>query len=252
MSEEQLIVVDLDQVRVNPYQPRKKFKEEEIQELAASIRSIGLIQPPIVRRLEDGTIELVAGERRLRALIHAGYKEAPVIFREYDESGTAHAALIENLQRSDLNAIEIAESLKDLMLKEKLTQEQLAVKVGKKRSTVANYLRLLQLPPKIQELIREGLLTMGHAKALLSIPEHLQETFCERIVGQRLSVRDAEEGARRIEKSDDLFLKDIEEKLRVKLGLRIHLKGEGVRGKVEIVYEDLDQLDRILEVLGAV
>ncbi len=247
LQEECLIEVELEKVRVNPWQPRKVFNEVEIAELAESIKAIGLIQPPVVRRAPEGGYELVAGERRLRALHHAGYKKAPFVLKKYSTSASAHAALIENLQRSDLNAIEVAEALRVLMVQGSLTQEMVAKKVGKRRSTVANYLRLLQLPLSIQDYVRDGSLTMGHAKALLSLPEKDQESYCRKIVEKRLSVREAERGARKKNTQESIFVVDLEERLSKWLGSRVKVKDGGNKGSIEIQYEDLDHLDRILE-----
>lgn len=249
-SQEKIHVVDLDEIRMNPWQPRRLFSEQEVSELAASIQEIGLIQPPVVRILKDGTYELVAGERRIRAMKCAGFKKTRVIVSEYDDVGSQEAALVENLQRQDLNAIEVAEAIADLMRKADLTQEQVARKIGKRRSTVANFLRLLQLSPYIQEKICSGEITMGHAKAILSLPEEEQELYCRRILGQNLSVREAEKGAKKHTDKNALFLADLEARLRVLFSTNVAISGDGERGKIEIPYYDLDDLERVLSLLG--
>lgn len=249
MTEEKILLVDVNEIRVNPWQPRREFQQVEIEELASSIRAIGLIQPPVLRKCSEEGYELVAGERRLRALKSLGWSKIPAILRNYDAVETAHAALIENLQRSDLNALEVAEALQEMMEREKLTQEQLAVKVGKKRSTVANYLRMTQLPDSVQACIRDGRVTMGHAKAILALPLELQEDFCRKIVGQRLSVREAEAESKQRQKTGNPFLQEIEKRLKDILCTHVEVRGDGVKGKIEIFYYDLDQLDQILSQL---
>jgi ParB family chromosome partitioning protein len=249
MTEEKLMLVDVEDIRVNPWQPRREFQHSEIEELASSIRSIGLIQPPVLRKGNGAGYELVAGERRLRALKSLGWTKIPAILRNYDAIETAHAALIENLQRSDLNALEVAEALQEMMVREELTQEQLAIKVGKKRSTVANYLRMMQLPASVQACIRDGRLTMGHAKAILALPAELQEDFCRKIVNNRLSVREAEAESKQKQKTSNPFLCEIEKRLKNVFRTHVEVRGDGVKGKIEISYYDLDQLDDILNKL---
>lgn len=250
MPQENIRVVSLDAIRMNPWQPRRTFSHEEVSELAASIQEIGLIQPPVVRLLPSGDYELVAGERRIRAMKLAGFETTKVIVSEYSDLGSQEAALVENLQRADLNAVEVAEAIADLMKKAGLTQEQVALKIGKRRSTVANFLRLLQLSPYIQDKICSGEITMGHAKAILSLPEEEQELYCRRILGQNLSVRDAEKGAKRQADKNALFLGELEARLRAVLGTKVSVIGDGDKGKIEIPYYDLDDLERLLNHLG--
>lgn len=251
MAQQNIKVVAIEEIRMNPRQPRRLFSDVEVAELAASIKEIGLIQPPVVRIVEGGVYELVAGERRIRAMKLAGFQKTRVIVSDYDDITSQEAALIENVQRADLNAIEIAEAIFDLMKKVKFTQEQVAAKIGKRRSTVANFLRLLQLPSFVQDKIRSGEITMGHAKAILSLPENEQELYCRRILGQKLSVRDAEKGAKRQADKNALFVRELEEKLRGVLGTKVEIIGDGDQGKIQIPYYDLDDLDRILLILGA-
>lgn len=197
---DQLLEVSIDKIRVNPYQPRRGFNPEELEELAQSIRSVGLIHPPLVRYIpQEECYELISGERRFRASQIAGKTKIPVFIRHSTHSISAQAALIENIQRVDLNPLEIAKALKKLIEDFGLSQDQLAQKIGKKRSTVANYLRLLSLPQTIQHSLSGALITMGHAKAILALEEgDKQALLHELILRDDLSVREAEQAAVRI------------------------------------------------------
>lgn len=261
MTQQKIVVVPLEDISMNPYQPRKEFVKEEIEELAQSIRSVGLIHPPLVRPLESlqGKYELIAGERRCRAASIAGLKTIPVAVIEQKQNYSAEASLIENLQRVDLNALEIAQALKRLLVDYGLQQEQLAQRVGKKRSTIANYLRLLTLPGVIQESLRIGELTMGHAKVILSLEEtEKQLELHAQIVKEKLSVREAEEVAQKVVQEcfkrslntlNDCFLRDIEERLERKFGTKVVITSCGKKGRVSIDYYSLDDLDRLLELI---
>ena len=252
-----------DQILINPYQPRREFKAEELEELAQSILSVGLIHPPLVRPLEGSStqFELISGERRLRAARLANLSTIPVVVRQTNSTLSAQAALIENVQRVDLNPLEIAKALKQLMGEFGFNQEDLAGKIGKKRSTVANYLRLLNLPSLLQESISKGCITMGHAKAILSLDaQEKQMLLHEQILHGELTVREAEQAALRMgEKtkkhqpsytSPDFNLKDLERKIEERLGTKACLQTNGKQGRLLIDYYDLDDLDRILEILG--
>lgn len=251
-----ILEIDLQWIVENPHQPRKSFSTAELEELAASIEEIGLIHPPVVREIGSNEFELVAGERRLRALKLLGRKRAQVVVSKMDEPNSAHSALIENIQRVDLNAMEVAYALRELMKRFQLTQELLADKVGKKRSTVANFLRLLQLPGEIQDFLRNDTLSMGHAKAVLSLPEGMQRKFCKELIEGNLSVREAEQKAKEIlkkktkpllqEKSFDVHLKEIKAKLEEKLGTKVEISDS----KIVIDYYGFDDLDRLLEILN--
>lgn len=261
---DEIRVVDLERIRVSPFQPRKSFISQEIEELAESIQTVGLIHPPTVRALEDNFFELLSGERRLRASRLAGLKEIPVYVREAGHDQSAHAALIENIQRVDLNPLEIASALKRLLEEFHCTQEELAHKIGKKRSTVANYLRLLTLPEVIQKALKEERLTMGHAKAILSVEQIDQRmNLFEWIIRQSLSVRSAEEAARRlaskpapvkeeakIPSQGDLFLADLERRLSEKLSTRVTITENSGKGTLSLHFYSLDDLDRLLECFG--
>lgn len=259
---EELLYVSLEHIHVNPYQPRRYFDENELEDLAASIKAVGVIHPPLVRpSLTQGHFELISGERRFRASKLAGLKEIPVFVRQSNHSLSAQAALIENIQRVDLNPLEIAEALHHLIHEFNLNQEELAVRVGKKRSTIANYLRLLSLPKMIQESLMKGLISMGHAKAILSLTgEEKQLCLHEIILRDHLSVRDAEDKAQKLNhktkrknlsyETRDFYLEQLAEKLQYKLGTKVAIQGKGRRGRISIDYFNLDDLDRLLLLFG--
>lgn len=258
---EEIRIIPIEQVKVSPFQPRQQFHPDDLEDLAASIRNVGIIHPPLVRMTDDGSYELLAGERRLRASLLAGLKQIPVIVRIASDPISAQAALIENIQRVDLNPLEIAKALKQLMRDLNLSQEELAKRVGKKRSTVANYLRLLQLPKCIQNSIYENKISMGHAKAILSLEEvDKQILLLELILRDDLTVRGAEEAAKRIEDKakrqgltyfeKDFFIDFLAEKLQEKLGTKVSIMSRGKAGKIAIDYYNLDDLDRLLSLLG--
>lgn len=259
---EELRHIRLDQIRVNPHQPRRHFADAEIEDLAASIKSVGLIQPPVVRATENpDEFELISGERRFRASKLAGLKEIPVIVRHITTSISAQAALIENIQRVDLNPLEVAKALKSLMQEFHFNQDELASRIGKKRSTIANYIRLLSLPQKIQESLSNETLTMGHAKAILSLEGLEKQLFLhDLILRDNLNVRQAEKTAQKLSQkakkqtlsyeNRDFYLEQIAEKLQYKLGTKVSIQGKGRRGRISIDYFNLDDLDRLLLTLG--
>src|SRR5512138_452251 len=184
------IEIDINRVDTNPFQPRTIFDEEALNELASSIKEIGVIQPITVREMENGRYQLITGERRFRASMMAGLGRIPAYIRTANDQGMLEMALVENIQREDLNAIDIAISYQRLIEECSLTQENLSVRVGKKRATVANYMRLLRLPAEIQIGIRENKVTMGHARALVAVEDpHHQLSLFYRIVEEDLSVR---------------------------------------------------------------
>lgn len=258
---DELLEIEIDLISVNPFQPRRHFAREELQELAASISAVGIIHPPTVRPLgKSRGYELISGERRLRAAQLAKLTKIPVIIRHSSSSDSAHAALIENIQRVDLNPIEIARALHNLAEEFDLGQEELAQRLGKKRSTVANYLRMLHLPEVIQNSVSEGMISMGHAKALLSLDllEH-QILLHNRIVRDGLSVRETEAAAKSISlqkgikhplpASRNIHLDHLTNQLQEKLGTRVFIRGKGSQGRIHIDYYTLDDLDRILSFL---
>jgi ParB family transcriptional regulator, chromosome partitioning protein len=205
--------IEIAQIEVNPFQPRKHFDEEALGELAASIRELGIIQPITVRKLDNGRYQLITGERRFRASSLAGLERIPAYVRMADDQSMLELALVENIQREDLDAIEVAISYQRLIEECSLTQESLSERVGKKRSTIANYLRLLKLPAEIQLGIRERKLSMGHARAITSIEDHaLQLDVFGQVVSDALSVRQVEEMARAINHPEAVNPLDIKDK----------------------------------------
>ena len=260
---DELREVDVAKISINPSQPRRVFSQEEIEELAASIVAVGLIQPPIVR-LKDNVedeYELIAGERRWRASQLAGLKKIFVVVRDINASFSAQAALIENIQRVDLNPIEVALALRDLIDNFGLRQDEVALRIGKKRSTVANYLRLLALPKHIQDSISQNIITMGHAKLILSLESlELQGLLHEMILRDDLTVRETEEAVTRLTekskirklsyKTRDFHLEQLAEKMQQKLGTKVSIQGQGKRGRITIGYYNYDDLDRVLALFG--
>lgn len=256
---EDILLIDPELIEVNPFQPRKSFTFEELEDLAKSIQSVGLIHPPTVRELTQGKFELVSGERRLRASKLAGLTQIPVFVKKASEKLSAEAALIENIQRVDLNPLEIAYALKKLVEEYSLSQEMLADRIGKKRSTLANYLRLLTLPPAIQTSLKNDLITMGHAKAILSLTEiDKQLILHEWILKNSLSVRATEEAAKKLEKPElhkvkevNPFIYALEKKIEERFGVKAEIV-ERVSGKGSLTLDfySLDDLDRILELMG--
>lgn len=258
---EVIIEVDVDKIRVNPHQPRRFFSKEDLQELAHSIQAVGFIHPPLVRPIGDGCYELVSGERRFQAAQLAGLEKIPVHIRESTTTLSAQMALIENVQRVDLNPMEIAKALKSLINEFGFQHEELAQRIGKKRSTVANYLRLLSLPKKIQDAVSNETISMGHAKAILSLDSFEKQSWLyDLIVNDDLTVRQAEESALRLEErakrknltyaNRDFFLEQLAEKVQSSLGTKVSIIGKGKRGRITIDYYNLDDLDRILALLG--
>ncbi len=254
-------VVELKNILTNPYQPRRHFDAKELEELAQSITSVGLIHPPLVRILEGGLYELVSGERRFQASKLAGLTSIPVFIKLSNVSQSAQMALIENIQRVDLNAIEIAQALQQLLEEFNFNQEDLAIKIGKKRSTVANYLRLLSLPANIQKSILHNFISMGHAKAILALEgEEKQNLLHELILRDDLSVRETEVTAAKLSQkikkqvlrytNSNFFLDQLAEKLRSKLGTKVHMLSRGKGGRIFIDYYNLNDLDRLLKIFG--
>jgi ParB family chromosome partitioning protein len=247
------LAVPIDSIRPNPLQPRQQFSEDALAELAASITEKGILQPLLVRP-RDGSYELIAGERRFRAAQRAGLKEVPVTVRLVEDADLLEIALIENIQRENLNAIEEGRAYRRLLDEFGLTQEQVAQRVGKDRSTIANTLRLLQLPLQIQAEIESGKLSAGHARALLSIESDEEKLrVAGEILGRRLSVRDTERlTQKRPVASRDVHLLAAEENLRQALGTQVRLRHRhNGSGRIEIEYYSLDELNGLLTRLGA-
>ena len=253
----------IDEILPNPFQPRQDFSADEMIELTTSIKEYGIIEPLIVRINNQDKFELIAGERRLRAAQMAGLSEVPVILKDYDDKKTAQIALIENLQRSNLNAIEEAHAYKSLTEKFSMTQDAVARKVGKSRSHIANFMRLLKLTKPIQELISIGKLNMGQAKPLLSIEdEKLQQKVANLVIEKELSARKTEELVKKILKNDTsvldekpeqedtkIYLRDVAEQLKQILGTNVSISQGKKKSRIEIEFYSDEDLDRIIELL---
>ena len=249
--------VPIELLHANPNNPRKRFAEEDLESLAQSLKQRGLLQPLVVRPRTQGGYEIVAGERRWRASQRAGLHELPVLVRELDDKTTLEIALIENIQRADLNALEEAQAYRQLIEQYGHTQQELADAVGKSRSHIANTMRLLNLPEETRRMIEDGRLTAGHARTLIA--SHAPDALAEKIVDLKLTVRQAEELARNAANSSstpqsakkDADTKALEKQLGEALGLSVTIKHKDkLGGQVVIAYKNLDQLDEIIKKLG--
>ena len=256
-EESGVLYVSIDDIRPNAAQPRKNFDEEKLEELAASIERHGVIQPVVLRRLGKG-YELVAGERRWRAARIAGLKEVPCIVKELSDEENMLLAIIENMQREDLNPIEEAEGLKKMIETYGLTQEQVSYSIGKSRPYITNSLRLLKLPGRVQDLTAEGKITTGHARALASVKsQQKQIDLAIRAAKEGLSVRQIENLAREAKeptvrakrKPKTADEKRVEEDLRKALGTKVSLSRKGKKGKIEIEFYSSEELERLIELL---
>ena len=258
-----ILMLGIEEIEPDRGQPRRYFDEVHIVELADSIRAKGVLQPLLVRRDSD-RYAIVAGERRWRAAQRAGLREVPCIVREVTEAEAFELALIENIQREDLNAIEEAEAYQRLIEYHGLTQEELAQRVGKERSTVANALRLLRLPEPIKQAMSSGALTMGHARALLALSDETDlRRAAEKVINEALSVREVEQLVQRLKGkkvvrrervgNGSVQLRHVVEKLQRKLGAKVALRDRGGAGTLELRYHSHAELDRILQaILGDV
>ena len=250
--------IDIDLLTPNPRQPRGQMDEARLDELAQSIRSHGVIQPILVRRVGDRT-EIIAGERRWRAAQRAGLLKVPVVYRDVDDEHLLEVALIENIQREDLNPIEEAQAYRRLADEFQMSQEAIALAVGKDRATVANYMRLLKLSGEVRSDLASGALTMGHARALIGLAdEAAQRRIAREVVSRGLSVREAEALVRRETsppvlppqpRPQDPNTRAAEERLRIALGTRVRIVRKGEGGRVEIDFGSEDELQRLYEVL---
>jgi ParB family transcriptional regulator, chromosome partitioning protein len=259
--------VALDEIRACRYQPRQGFADGSLRDLAESIRAQGVVQPLLVRRVDDG-YELIAGERRWRAARVAGLTEVPVIVRDADDRGVLELALIENLQREDLNAIEEAQGYARLIEQFKLTQEEVAARVGKSRAVVANALRLLKLAPELQAHVRDDRLSVGHAKVLLGLPDAERQVLAaDRVLRHSLNVRQTEELVGRLQGQRpgrstggagggagqgvvDPHIDRLQTRLRERLGTKVQLRYRQGKGALQIQFFSDDDLDRVLGLLG--
>ncbi|MCX7872696.1 MAG: ParB/RepB/Spo0J family partition protein [Verrucomicrobiae bacterium] len=262
---EDIIFIPIGKIKTSSVQPRKDFTQESINELAESIKQKGVLQPLIVRRRGE-EYELISGERRWRASQIAGLETVPAIVRDVDDRTALEIALIENLQRENLNPIEEAEGYARLIESFNLTQEEAAVKVGKNRATVANALRLLKLPSDIQALLRKGNISAGHAKAILSLENsQLQKIAAEKVIKESLSVRQTEDlvnyllkatesesktGKKKKNESSDAHIVDLERQLMQKFGTKVSLRYREGKGALEIKFFSNEDLERILNIIG--
>ena len=253
----------ISQVETCSSQPRKRFDDESLQELADSISQHGIIQPLTVRKLSSGYYQIIAGERRWRAARLAGLQEVPVIVIEADDRKAAELAMIENLQREDLNPMEEAAGFQSLIESYHMTQEEAAQRVGKSRSAVTNALRLLGLTPSVRKLVEEGKLSAGHARAILQLKsEKKQQEAAQKIVALGLSVRQAEQlakklavgGKRSAHPREDaqvaLYLADLEKNLSGRMGRKVHIVHGRKKGRIELEYYDEQDLEALLRTLG--
>lgn len=258
--------LNINKVEPNPNQPRKRFNEDKLQELADSIKVHGIIQPLVVQKENDRYI-IIAGERRWRAARLAGVKEVPVVIRDFTEQELYEVALIENIQRQDLDPIEEANAYSNLIKEHHLTQDEVAERVSKSRVAITNSLRLLKLDQRVQQMVIDELLTGGHARALISIedPEE-QYNLANRIFDEKLSVRETEKLVKKIlhpkpateteepvNEADEAIYRDLEENLKTIIGSKVRImRKPGGKGNIEIEYYSTDELDRIIDLLRSV
>ncbi|NBD25058.1 ParB/RepB/Spo0J family partition protein [Paenibacillus glycinis] len=261
-EDDKVVEVSLTQLRPNPYQPRKTFDDDAIKELAESIKQHGVIQPIIVRTVLKG-YEIIAGERRFRASQLCGNPTIPAVVRNFSDMQVMEIALIENLQREDLNAIELSIAYQALMDKFNLTQEELSLKVGKSRSHIANFLRLLSLPEQIKENVSRGTLSMGHARAIVGVKEDSRKKeLAELSIANEWSVRQLEEAIKNLDqpnpekvketasnKKKDPYIDQIEETLREQFKTTVKIKQQKDKGRIELMYYNKQDLERLLELL---
>jgi len=253
--------IDVARIRPNPFQPRREFRAEELEELAASIREHGVLQPVIVRASGE-EFEIVAGERRVRACQRLGLESIPALVRVADDTQMVELALVENIQRQDLNAIEEARAYQAYIQRLDLTQEQAAQRLGKSRSSVANMLRLLDLPADVQELVSRGTLSMGHARAILAVEDaEARRALARRVEAEKLSVREVERLAQDWGKvptattttppaQRNAHVTDLERQLAERLGTRVRITDRDGRGRIAIEYYSAEDLDRLLSLIA--
>jgi ParB family chromosome partitioning protein len=246
----------ITELEANQSQPRRFFDDQALQELSASIKEHGVVQPIIVRKVDE-SYQIVAGERRWRAARLAGLKTVPVVVKDYSNVQVMEIALIENLQRQDLNSIEEALAYKSLIEEYDLTQEEISAQIGKSRSAIANTLRLLNLPEDIKDLVVHGKISAGHARALLAVEDKKKQLeIANKIIEQQLNVRDIEKLAlqkdnkeEKVAPKKDVEIVELEDKLKKVLATKVNIIHKKNKGKIEIEYYSIDDLDRILELL---
>ena len=258
-----ITTIKTDKIKPNRFQPRKLFNSEKLQELANSLKENGIIQPIIVTTKDEGEYELIAGERRLEASKLAGFSEIPVIIRSVSPKEQLQFAIIENVQREDLTAIEEANAYQQLNEEFKLTHAQISEIVGKDRATITNFIRLLKLSENVQQMILNDQISSGHARAILQVNEELRDEFSRFILKNKLSVRKTEEEAKRIKETGSVShskkkkeviripeLKEFEKKLKRKFNSKVKISDNNYKGKVSFYYSSQDELNKLLEKLG--
>ncbi len=261
-NEKDVKKIKITQIEPNKGQPRTEFDEEKLEALADSIREYGVLQPIVVKLNQNGFYTIIAGERRWRAARMAKMKEIPAVIKDFDEKSEKEVALIENLQRENLNAVEEAAGIKELMEVYGLTQEDVARKLGKSRSAVANSVRLLNLPEKVKKAIKEEIISMGHARAILGLQnEKIMETVLDKIISEDFSVRQTEQyikslqsvkKEKTISKEEEeiiRYIKSLEEKLSSELGTKIKIVNKKNKGKIEIPYSSSEDFERIIKMI---
>lgn len=257
-----ITTIKTEKIKPNRYQPRKQFNNEKLQELANSLKENGIIQPIIVTTKDEGEYELIAGERRLEASKLAGFSEIPVIIRSVSSKEQLQFAIIENVQREDLTAIEEAKAYQQLNEEFKLTHAQISEIVGKDRATITNFIRLLKLSDNVQQLILNDQISSGHARAILQVSEELRDEFSQLILKNKFSVRKTEEEAKRIKETGSIFrskkkkevidipeLRDYEKNLKKKFNSKVIISDSNYKGKVSFYYSSQDELNKLLEKL---
>lgn len=259
LSENSVEYIAVNQLKVNPFQPRKIFVESALQELAASIEEHGIIQPIVVRK-QGKKYEIIAGERRFRAAQIAGLSEVPAIIKEMTEQQMMEVAILENLQREDLTPIEEAEAYSNLIEKLNFTQDELAKRLGKSRPHIANHIRLLQLPESIRQSMNEGALSMGHGRAILGLKnKKLMQEVADKVINQGMNVRQVEALIQQLNDNvphetkvakKDIFVQETETQLRDYFGTSVQIKKQKNKGKIEIEFYSEDDLERILAILN--
>ncbi len=243
-------IINISEIHANANQPRKKFKKEELEELASSIKSKGVLQPIVVRPLKNNQYEIIAGERRWRSAQIAGMHEIPAVIKQMSDEMVHEAALIENIQRENLNAIEEANAYQSILKNNNIDQEKLSRIVGKSKSHISNMIRLLELDKDILDYVVDGKLSMGHARALIGVPN--AKNLALEIINKKLSVRQTEKNTSSFKKTKtkqkDANILDLEKELSEKIGLKtsIHFNEQGSSGSLTLYYSDLDQLDDIM------
>lgn len=258
-AEKLVFFLQINKIRPNADQPRKKFNQEKLEELAASIKEHGILQPLVVRPENNG-YTIIAGERRWRAATMAGLKEVPVIVKDLPAKDVMELALIENVQREDLNAIEEAEAYGALMEHFNLTQGEIGIRIGKSRAAITNTMRLLNLPDKVRQEVLDDNISSGHARALLSLEDQKQmEALCEEIIDKKLSVRETEKKVKLLKNppkeekakpEKNPYITAVEDGLKQKFATKVKISGKKDKGKIELEYYSTEDLNRILDLLG--